>query len=883
MTAEDCSQQPSGTRQAVQAQQKQQHHQRLRTYLSQALACSVPDWNNLSSSVSSAFRPESGCLKALVENTTALLLVRLIAIRDEQHQTSTKQFSDSSTTTICRNLLVVLQDTEDDGELEQRQDQLSLIDNFLTESVLVQLESFVQQISVLHASKLPFHNFEHAHAVVINANNLLEMVLTRDISTESGPQLKGRQPPAFGLRQDPLLALALLFAALVHDVDHTGVTNRQLVRDANPWALQYNDQSVQENRSLHVAFTELLKPEFDVLRSAMFPNRSVDYRVFRQTVIDLVLATDLASPMRMEISHSKWKEAFGASLAESSSSPYHRGSARRSSLASNISMPRAMPAAGKSPRQGSLTSAASDVSRPLASPTLRLFPVERRGSTSSILSDVTSDSFENQQRQRKVDHHNARHLQMQRSSNHSLESHYSDFANDSIALAGRGTKISAARKTPRRASASSLVSRDSSFGSEYAVDSVAVARQRNLVQENGYTTSSSEYQRSPPRNPPTRRASTGSSETLQSRQTRFSESTPKSNTVDSISLAFKRHQGGRITRQRPWLASQESSASTTEKGRPSTGFSSNIDEDFDNDSFTLTPPSSDDEDDGVVLSGALDVTLHDDTLRMFIVLFTLCCSLCAGITLSRSLDDNCTARDSPCGPPARRDMSAHRSSEIDDQRKVQVANRHPRVARRASTGNVPVKFGPLLGQRIDEEELGELSVRTYHGALYKGSAHRPQRLSIRRSMDFSGESLETYGRRPSSGRSSLDTAAYNDRGEAYDAPDALKSAVVLEVILRAADVGYFMQNWETLIEWSGRLYAEQEMAHLINRGRDPTATWFDNQLRVIQEYVLPLATRLRDIGVFGNTNGSNFACAVALNMDQWLVDGFEATKAFQLD
>jgi hypothetical protein len=189
----------------------------------------------------------------------------------------------------------------------------------------------------------------------------------------------------------------------------------------------------------------------------------------------------------------------------------------------------------------------------------------------------------------------------------------------------------------------------------------------------------------------------------------------------------------------------------------------------------------------------------------------------------------------------------------------------------------------LLGQRIDEEELGELSVRTYHGALYKGSAHRPQRLSIRRSMDFSGESLETYGRRPSSGRSSLDTAAYNDRGEAYDAPDALKSAVVLEMILRAADVGYFMQNWETLIEWSGRLYAEQEMAHLINRGRDPTATWFDNQLRVIQEYVLPLATRLRDIGVFGNTNGSNFACAVALNMDQWLVDGFEATKAFQLD
>lgn len=72
----------------------------------------------------------------------------------------------------------------------------------------------------------------------------------------------------------------------------------------------FNDQSIQEQRSLKVAFEELLKSKYNLLYSVMFPNEN-EYRHFRITVIDAVLSTDIASPDRSQVSKSKWKEAFG--------------------------------------------------------------------------------------------------------------------------------------------------------------------------------------------------------------------------------------------------------------------------------------------------------------------------------------------------------------------------------------------------------------------------------------------------------------------------------------------------------------------------------------------------------------------------------------------
>lgn len=86
--------------------------------------------------------------------------------------------------------------------------------------------------------------------------------------------------------------------------------NRQLASEDDPLAILYNDQSIAENRSLFLGFSELLEPQYKELRDAMFPSRD-EYQRFRKAVLNLVLTTDIASPERTQIGKSKWKEAFG--------------------------------------------------------------------------------------------------------------------------------------------------------------------------------------------------------------------------------------------------------------------------------------------------------------------------------------------------------------------------------------------------------------------------------------------------------------------------------------------------------------------------------------------------------------------------------------------
>lgn len=171
----------------------------------------------------------------------------------------------------------------------------------MSESLVSELRAYIQIIFKQY-NPVPYHNFEHAYHVTIGANKLLDLML------HEGQAKKCHK--TYGLKSDPLAHLALLFSALVHDVEHQGVPNRQLVLESDGLALLYNDQSVAEQRSLAIAFAELTKDDYKCLRSVLFEDVS-DYRRFRKTVINLVLTTDIASPERTQVVKSKWKEAFG--------------------------------------------------------------------------------------------------------------------------------------------------------------------------------------------------------------------------------------------------------------------------------------------------------------------------------------------------------------------------------------------------------------------------------------------------------------------------------------------------------------------------------------------------------------------------------------------
>lgn len=88
----------------------------------------------------------------------------------------------------------------------------------------------------------------------------------------------------------PLDLLAMFFAAAIHDYDHPGVNNTFLAATTNGLSVLYNDKSVLESYHLSSAFSLLYKSEFNFL--SQLPK--ADQLSFRDSVIDMVLATDLS-------------------------------------------------------------------------------------------------------------------------------------------------------------------------------------------------------------------------------------------------------------------------------------------------------------------------------------------------------------------------------------------------------------------------------------------------------------------------------------------------------------------------------------------------------------------------------------------------------------
>jgi hypothetical protein len=76
---------------------------------------------------------------------------------------------------------------------------------------------------------------------------------------------------------------------------------------------------------------------------------------------------------------------------------------------------------------------------------------------------------------------------------------------------------------------------------------------------------------------------------------------------------------------------------------------------------------------------------------------------------------------------------------------------------------------------------------------------------------------------------------------------------------------------------------ELRRAYQAKRGFDPQYRWFENQIGFLESYLLPLAHRLDDLGVFGPEVGPAFASIVEDNRDRWLTQGYDATQKVIID
>jgi 3'5'-cyclic nucleotide phosphodiesterase len=113
------------------------------------------------------------------------------------------------------------------------------------------------------------------------------------------------------ISSDPLVHFACVFSALIHDVEHPGIPNAQLVKENAKIAETFNGRSVAEQNSVVVAWNLLLEPKYASLRRTLCATVE-EARRFRQLVVNAVMATDVMARDLKAIRDRRWAQAFAS-------------------------------------------------------------------------------------------------------------------------------------------------------------------------------------------------------------------------------------------------------------------------------------------------------------------------------------------------------------------------------------------------------------------------------------------------------------------------------------------------------------------------------------------------------------------------------------------
>jgi len=176
----------------------------------------------------------------------------------------------------------------------------------LDPAVSTQLHKYVRNVAALYPDN-PFHNFEHASHVTMSVSKLLSRIVGPS-ERECG-EGKDLHDHTYGITSDPLTQFACILSALIHDADHPGVPNAQLVKEQCSAAERYNNKSVAEQNSVDHCWNMLMQPEYIELRKSIYTTNA-GLKRFRSLVVNSVLATDICDRDLKHLRNQKWERAF---------------------------------------------------------------------------------------------------------------------------------------------------------------------------------------------------------------------------------------------------------------------------------------------------------------------------------------------------------------------------------------------------------------------------------------------------------------------------------------------------------------------------------------------------------------------------------------------
>lgn len=178
-----------------------------------------------------------------------------------------------------------------------------------TREAKTELFNYVSEICSKYRG-VSYHNFEHASHVLSSSD-----VLIRLLKEASSEDPKANIFDSY-IYTCPMAHLALVFGALIHDADHQGVGNNQLLAENGDLSQKYNGESIAENNSIDIALNVLKESRFSSLRLCMFGSsdetltKTEQAQLFERLLRDMILATDINSKDCRDRTLTKWKSAI---------------------------------------------------------------------------------------------------------------------------------------------------------------------------------------------------------------------------------------------------------------------------------------------------------------------------------------------------------------------------------------------------------------------------------------------------------------------------------------------------------------------------------------------------------------------------------------------
>jgi hypothetical protein len=271
--------------------------------------------------------PEEDCLSLVGDRTRRLvewnvdLLMRLLRnVEARRISTGRTEMSKQNLHLSRKDGTTVLEEFKeiialpkfDSGVLEKEVDpKLLNLPSQLEEEV----RDYVTTIALMYRDN-PFHNFEHCSHVAMSVSKLLSRIISpTDINFEEKVQKASAKTAStlhdhtYGITSDPLTQFACVFSALIHDVDHAGVPNAQLMKENSLLASAYKGKSVAEQNSVDLAWNLLMDDKFANFRRSIFTT-SEELQRFRQLVVNSVMSTDIMDKDLTARRNARWEKAF---------------------------------------------------------------------------------------------------------------------------------------------------------------------------------------------------------------------------------------------------------------------------------------------------------------------------------------------------------------------------------------------------------------------------------------------------------------------------------------------------------------------------------------------------------------------------------------------